>query len=190
MGEVCQPKTTVLVVAALTLQASVNEAMRTVVRGQLGVKLVDAQVDPVDARSHPAVAPAVGSALTELCAADYCLDATVDTVMTLLHYTASNVIEQQATKGADYPNNPYPGELIDPQQFPLFAKASATIFKPDYADASKRGSRLCSRVSGLLRLRCLIRRSCRGAQDAQAWAPRSSAARCPARFAWSRRPYV
>jgi hypothetical protein len=52
VGEVCQPKTTVVVVAALTLQASANEAVRTVVRDQLGVKLVEAQADPVDGRSQ------------------------------------------------------------------------------------------------------------------------------------------
>ncbi len=87
----------------------------------------------------PAAAPATELALTELCAAGYSLQAAAGAVGTLLHYITGSVIEEQAITGVDYPNNPYAAEVIDPQQFPLFAKAAATVFNPNADAAFEKG---------------------------------------------------
>ena len=61
------------------------------------------------------------------------------------------MIEEQAITGVDYPGNPYPAQVIDPQQFPLYANAAATMFNPNADAAFEKG---LSIVLAGIRARC------------------------------------
>ena len=83
----------------------------------------------------PSGVPLNEAILDELCREGYSLEHAARAGLTMLSYVTGSVIEEQARAGLDYPDNPYATEaLLDPQRFPLSAKAFDVTFNPD-ADA-------------------------------------------------------